>query len=63
MPVMNGFEAIKEIRSQNHNIPVIAVTAYGMAEDKKKCLDAGFNTYLSKPFNPSELGTIEQFIH
>jgi CheY-like chemotaxis protein len=51
MPVINGFEAIKQIRL-NHDlvdIPIIALTALAMESDRERCLAAGANEYLSKP--------------
>jgi CheY-like chemotaxis protein len=52
---MNGLECTKRIRelekNTNHHIPIIAVTAHAMRDDKIKCLDAGMDDYLSKPFS------------
>ena len=53
MPVMNGVEATRHIRSSHHadnGIPIIAMTATFDA-DKKRCIDAGMNGYISKPIN------------
>jgi len=55
--VMDGYEATSCIRKgqageQFKAIPIIAMTANAMKEDRQKCLDAGMNDYLSKPFNP-----------
>ncbi|WGQ10621.1 response regulator [Pedobacter gandavensis] len=51
MPVMDGMEAIKEISiKQPQHIPAIALTALALKGDHQKCLEAGFNDYLSKPF-------------
>lgn len=57
MPVMNGYEAIRRIRTNKNykHIPVIAITASAMKEDKTKIDDAGFNGYLMKPVQKSEL--------
>jgi PAS domain S-box-containing protein len=57
MPNKNGYEATVEIRQlkDSAEIPIIAVTAGIMAEDKQKCLEAGLNDYLSKPIIESEL--------
>jgi signal transduction histidine kinase/DNA-binding response OmpR family regulator len=51
MPVMDGFQAIKEIRNCEayHNIPIIAITAKSLKDDKDKCMAAGANDYISKP--------------
>ena len=60
MPAMNGYEATKAIRSRTApvrrpDIPVIALTAYAMAEDRNKCLDAGMDDYLAKPLRGETL--------
>jgi PAS domain S-box-containing protein len=60
MPVMGGFEATTMIRDplssvRNHHIPVIALTANAFKSDREKCLSAGMNDYLSKPFEIEEL--------
>ncbi len=51
MPVMDGYEAMKIIKSQHPEIPIIAQTAYTLSEDRNKCMKAGFNDYISKPIN------------
>ncbi len=60
MPVVNGFEATRMIRSpqtlvKNPKIPVIALTANAMNEDRKECLDAGMNDHIGKPISPEIL--------
>jgi len=59
MPVMDGYEAIKLIRSDFPNskksIPIIALTAHAVEGEQKKCLYAGANDYITKPFQPNEL--------
>ncbi|WP_320019221.1 ATP-binding protein [Labilibaculum manganireducens] len=55
MPVMNGFEAMNKIRKTHPSIPVIAQTAYAMAEEREKCIAAGCTDYISKPINATLL--------
>jgi len=55
MPDMNGFEATAEIRKHNPYIPIIAQTAYALAGDKQKALEAGCTDYLAKPIRKTEL--------
>jgi PAS domain S-box-containing protein len=49
LPVMNGLDATRKIRETGNKVFIIAQTAYAMEEDKKACLEAGCNDYLSKP--------------
>ncbi len=59
MPEMDGYQAIKiikEIPSLSH-IPIIAVTAQAMPQDRQKCLDAGAKDYISKPIDVDKLIT------
>lgn len=57
MPVLDGFETIKRIREDTHlaALPVLAVTAYAMRGDQERILNVGFDGYLSKPINATEL--------
>jgi CheY-like chemotaxis protein len=51
MPVKDGLEATKEIRSFDNAIPIIAQTAFNSYADKKSALNAGCNDYLTKPLS------------
>lgn len=61
MPEMNGIEATIAIREHEKNtnaenpIPIIAVTAFAMENDKRNCMEAGMNDFLTKPYKPIEL--------
>ena len=51
MPVMDGFEASSRIRDFNREVPIIAQTAYVMAEEREKSLQAGCNHFITKPID------------
>jgi len=57
MPEMDGYEAIRRIRSEVvfKSLPVIALTAKAMKDDKQKCIDAGANDYITKPLDVDRL--------
>jgi CheY-like chemotaxis protein len=59
MPVMSGLVAAEKIRAleiiTNTHVPIIAITANAMLGDKEKCLSAGIDDYISKPFQPAAL--------
>ncbi|KUJ52212.1 histidine kinase [Chryseobacterium sp. JAH] len=57
MPEMDGYEAVRIIRQTPSikHVPVIAVTAQAMEEDRQKCLDAGAQDYVKKPIDVDEL--------
>lgn len=55
MPIMDGIEALKNIREIGIDTPVILLTAKSQIDDKVNGLDSGANDYLAKPFNKNEL--------
>ncbi|MCK5125734.1 MAG: PAS domain S-box protein [candidate division Zixibacteria bacterium] len=58
MPIMGGMDATKEIRKNGGEycrIPIVAMTAHALQENRRKCLDAGMNDYISKPLDRVKL--------
>jgi CheY-like chemotaxis protein len=55
MPNMDGLEATRKIKKTHPEIPIVAQTAYAMENDERMSLEAGCNSYLSKPIKANKL--------
>lgn len=55
MPIIGGYEATQKIREVNKEIPIIALTAAAMVEDKEKAIQVGMNDHIGKPIDKNEL--------
>ncbi len=55
MPRLNGYEATRAIREFHPTIPIVAVTANAIREERERCLDAGMSDFLSKPFKSRDV--------
>lgn len=68
MPEMDGYDAARLIREQERkkgvgHTPIVGMTAFAQREDREKCMRAGMDEYIAKPFRPGDLKTkIEKFL-
>jgi signal transduction histidine kinase/DNA-binding response OmpR family regulator/HPt (histidine-containing phosphotransfer) domain-containing protein len=60
MPVMDGVTATREIRrlERLENLPIVAMTANAMEQDRRRCMEAGMNDFLIKPLDPKDMWTV-----
>lgn len=52
---ISGLDVVKQLRARGFKTPIVAVTAYAMVGDRERCIEAGCNSYLSKPLPVAEL--------
>ncbi len=61
MPEMDGYSATRHLRDQDYQVPIVALTAHAMASDRQKCMVAGCDDYVVKPFVQQDL--FDKIVH
>ena len=63
MPIMDGITAVKTLRERGYRVPIVALTAHAMKEERTRCLNAGYTQFLSKPIARADLiGTLVRYL-
>lgn len=60
MPILNGWEATRQIKKFRPKVPIVALTAYALSDEKEKSYEAGCNGFLTKPVRPKILLSVIQ---
>lgn len=63
MPVLNGFDAVRELRARGYRGLIVAVTAMTREGDRERCLAIGCDRYLAKPFSRDDLASVLHTLH
>jgi len=63
MPIMDGFEAVRELRRRGYSGTIVAATAMTQPGDEQRCLDAGCDRYIGKPYTRDDLGELLLSLH
>ncbi len=63
MPVMDGHDAVKLLRSQNYSGPIVALTAHAMKEERERAIASGFSHFLTKPIHRKSLMELLAALH
>ncbi len=61
MPILDGYEAVTELRAQQYRGAVIALTAHAMPEELERCLAVGCNCYVTKPIGKTLLEAVARY--